>query len=264
MPFLRKHERTVAGGEDDGNTPVSELDMDMNVEIQPGMESDARRQVLREFELDHLEYNISQDFTKDSVPYPANETEPRSYYGIKNPKPDIVYGLQRGAFSQQQQKALLKLEPDLSRGIISPFLIVEWKGFAGKMQLGKDQARRGGAAMVYSRRLAMSQLAGASISADERDLATMVFTCTINEVVAHFHVHWAQEAADGGTEWLMAVVARKLVDDEEDVPEIRRILHNIIEWGLSTRLDLIRKQVDLYIEQGMQVSEDNNKKRRRL
>jgi hypothetical protein len=110
----------------------------------------------------------------------------------------------------------------------------------------------------------MSQLIGAPISADERDLATMVFTCTINEVVAHFHVHWAQEAADGGTEWLMAVVARKLVDDEEDIPEIRRILHNIIEWGLSTRLDLIRKQVDLYIEQGTQVSEDNNKKRRRI
>ncbi len=62
----------------------------------------------------------------------------------------------------------------------------------------------------------------------------------------------------------MAVVDRKLVDDEEDIPEIRRILHNIIEWGLSTRLDLIRKQVDLYIEQFMQVSEDNNKKRRRI
>ncbi len=68
------------------------------------------------------------------------------------------------------------------------------------MQLGKDQARHGGVAMVYSRRLAMSQLIGAPISADERDLATMVFTCTINEVVAHVHVHWVQEAADGRTE----------------------------------------------------------------
>ncbi len=65
MSFLRKHERIVAGGEDDENTPFSEADMDISVEIQPGMEKDPRGQVLREFELDHLEYNISQDFTKD-------------------------------------------------------------------------------------------------------------------------------------------------------------------------------------------------------
>ncbi len=117
-----------------------------------------RRTTLRSFELDHLDWNINKEFTRDSVPFPADERGNDSNFGIKNPKPDITYGFEQDAFNIQQQKALLTFEPELSRGIISPFLAIEWKSFGGSMQVGKNQARRYGAAMVQSRRKAIEKI----------------------------------------------------------------------------------------------------------
>jgi hypothetical protein len=60
-------------------------------------------------------------------------------FGIKNPKPDIVYGFQRTAFTEQEQIHLQNVELELSSGIQSPFLTVQWKGFDGCF--GKGKAR---------------------------------------------------------------------------------------------------------------------------
>ncbi|KFY24835.1 hypothetical protein V491_01999 [Pseudogymnoascus sp. VKM F-3775] len=235
MPFLVKRERTVPADEEDDEGS-----------ILSGKEID--RSTLRSFELDHLDWSIDKDFVRASVPFPATETRNPSDFGIKNPKPDIAYGFEPYAFDTQQQKALLTFEPELSGGIISPFFVIQWKGFAGSMQTAKDQARRDGAAMVYSRRKAMARIPLTSESHNYLDLASMAFTCVINTEAAHLHIHWAEEA-EGKIDWLMAVVKRYHLEEDDNIRDLRRALHNILDWGLSDRLALVKSQVDLYQEQ---------------
>lgn len=235
MPFLVKRDRTVPADEEDDEGS-----------ILPGKEAD--RSTLRSFELDHLDWSIDKDFARASVPFPTTETRNPSDFGIKNPKPDITYGFEPDAFDTQQQKALLTFEPELSGGIISPFFVIQWKGFAGSMQTAKDQARRDGAAMVYSRRKAMERIPLTSASHSYLDLASMAFTCVINTEAAHLHIHWAEEA-EGKTDWLMAVVKRYHLEEDDNIRDLRRALHNILDWGLSERLALVKSQVDLYQEE---------------
>lgn len=120
------------------------------------------------------------------------------------------------------------------------------------MQLAKDQARRDGAAMVWSRRKAMERVGLLSMS-DE--VGSMAFTCVINTEAAHLHVHWAEEIqahGDGGRikiDWFMAVLKRYHLEEEDNVVALRRALHIILNWGLSERLAVVRAQVDLYCSQ---------------
>ncbi|OAF54765.1 hypothetical protein VC83_08862 [Pseudogymnoascus destructans] len=82
------------------------------------------------------------------------------------------------------------------------------------------------------------------------DLASMAFTCVINTEAAHLHIHWAEEA-EGKTDWLMAVVKRYHLEEDDSIRDLRRALHNILDWGLSDRLALVKSQVDLYQEQAV-------------
>ena len=186
-----------------------------------------------------------------------------SDFGLKNPKPDITYGFEPDAFDTPQQKALLTFEPELSGGIISPFFVIQWKGFAGSMQTAKDQARRDGAAMVHSRRKAIERIRFRDISPDDLDLASIAFSCVINTEAAHVHIHWAEEA-EGKTDWLMAVAKRYHLEEDDDIRNLRRTLHNILDWGLSERLTLVKAQVNLYQEQAaLAYGPDNGPAKRR-
>jgi len=233
MPFLLKPERTVF--------PSWENDDSV---LLYGKE--VNRMALKLFELDHLDWSIDQDSARNSVPFPASETDPPSVFGVKNPRPNITFGFEPSTFDNAQQRALLTLEPEPSGGIISPFFTIQWKGFQGSMQLAKDQARQDGADMVHSRRKVIER-AGVSPKTDELDAASMAFTCVINAEAAHLHIHWAEDV-EGKTDWLMAVVKRYHLEEESDFVDLRRALYNILDWGLSERLALVKQQVDLYRE----------------
>lgn len=47
----------------------------------------------------------------------------------------------------------------------------------------------------------------------------------------------------------MAVVKRYHLEEDDNIRDLRRALHNILDWGLSDRLALVKSQVDLYQEQ---------------
>ncbi|KAH6708754.1 hypothetical protein BKA61DRAFT_614844 [Leptodontidium sp. MPI-SDFR-AT-0119] len=248
MPFLIKKERTVTTGLSD----------------EYNYDGDSTRRIqLRSFELDHLDWNINKDFYRDAVPFPPNQTNNRLFFGIKNPKPDITYGIQYDAFTSEEQKGLLDFEPELSEGIVSPFLVVEWKGFKGSMQMAKDQTRRAGAAMVQSRRKAVGRLSVPPTGHD-LDQATMVFTCVINDESAHINVHWAEQNDQGEMEWLVHVVKRFHLQEDEDPKLIRRALHNIIEWGITERKRTVKAQLGQYMGQPpLDPGSPSTKRRRR-
>lgn len=252
MPFFIKEERTMPGSaqEDPFGPSENEQEHDVGWELRrdeggfSDAEHEARRAVLRAFDLDHLDNNTDRDFARDSVPFPPNERKSRSECGIKNPKPDITYGISRDAFTEEELKTLIDFEPDISKGIISPFLVIEWKGFDGSMISAKEQTRRAGAAMVYSRRQASARLAMPP-QGDALDLATMVFSCVMNEQGVHISVHWAEEV-DEKMKWFVAILEYFNLKRDEDVPMIRRALHNIIDWGIDVRKTIVKDQLAQY------------------
>ncbi|KAG4433947.1 hypothetical protein IFR05_010560 [Cadophora sp. M221] len=136
----------------------------------------------RAFELDHLDWSIDKDFSRNCVPTPdAFAERSPSELGIKNPNPDITYGFEPTAFTEEEQLDLNIFEHEFSAGIISPFFVIQWKGFAGSLERAKEQARRDGAAMVRARRKAMKKITPIDEGEpnDKLDWDTMAFTLNL-------------------------------------------------------------------------------------
>jgi len=112
--------------------------------------------VIRDFDTDFLDKNLDMEFNRGCVPIPDLSTDTllgsllAKSPGIKNPKPDIVYGISMEALTPEQLITANKLieSSQLSPGILYPFLIFEWKSAKGLFTEAQDQARRCGAALV--------------------------------------------------------------------------------------------------------------------
>lgn len=56
----------------------------------------------------------------------------------------------------------------------------------------------------------------------------MVFTYVKNTEAAHLHIRWAEEA-EGKTDWLVVVVKRYHLEEDKNIRDLRRALHNILD-----------------------------------
>ncbi|ELR08578.1 hypothetical protein VC83_04072 [Pseudogymnoascus destructans] len=221
MPHMIKSGRTVSGGEN-----ADEL--------------------YKEFREDGLDRNIDADFSAGCVPIPpchAFEKNLERLFGVKNPKPDFTFGFNPSTFTKDEQLLLQRYDTSyaLSKGIISPFFIMEWKGSRGTMQDCSVQARRGGAAIVNARR----QIRASTIPDYDYftpDLATIAFSCAMTSEIAYIAVHWCQRIADNDY-WYMAVAKRFFLAEDDDIQRLRLCLHNIIDWGLSERRNSIKEEL---------------------
>ena len=108
------------------------------------------------WEKDHLRCNWDADFTQKSIPPLINldpvlksltDNAPR----VKNPKPDLTYGLLQNAFSGDEQEVNRKKKADLSVSMVHPFFVVEAK-LDRPFTEAENQCARGGAAMVRLKR----------------------------------------------------------------------------------------------------------------
>lgn len=281
MPFLVKDDRVVS-------------------EEQPGGR-------IRSFEDDFLDWNHDADFRTASVPIPADKAHERDVdkaFGVKNPRPDVTFGFDSNAFSQDELRLFNRFDPELCKGIVSPFFAIQWKGSKGTANDARIQVRRDGAAMVCARRKAqltvgafrrrfppsrpvdtvivpapnisleradetesinpspsdLIMVATANFNpqdvergnnphhlvtvGDDVNLDTIAFSAAITPDLALIYVHWAQETGDKII-WHMAVMKKFFMDDDE-VPNIRAVMHNIIDWNLDLRMAALREELKVY------------------
>lgn len=120
--------------------------------------------------------------------------------GIKNPRPDIVYGVSLGALTPEQQitaNALME-SSQLSPGILYPFMIFEWKSAKGLFSEAQDQARRGGATLVnaLTKLASLARSPSAEEAGSKPDATIMAFSCVITPNFAHIYVHFRQLRPD--------------------------------------------------------------------
>jgi len=230
----------------------------------------------RPFQDDFLDWNNDADFRTANVPIPADKAHEQDVdkaFGVKNPRPDVAFGFDLDAFSQDELRLFNRFDPELSKGIISPFFAVQWKGSKGTVNDAKIQVRRDGVAMVYARRKARLTAAEFHLTPPSRpddtvivatptlnlddvepdtnsnhdttkedlDLDTIAFSAVVTPDLAFIYVHWAQEVGDKVI-WHMAVVKKFFMDDDE-VPKVRAVMHNIIDWNLDFRMAALRKEL---------------------
>ena len=154
--------------------------------------------------------------------------------GMTNPKPDYTFGLQRDQFPRESEAmvpeyitALLNIAP----GTRHAFLIVEGKPYDGVKAEAENQARRGGATLVHAERI-LRGLVEDVADIEGPDEKSFVFSVIIDPDIVEFWVHWYEGKGPGqlGKFHMNRLASRNLVEEEQR-EDIRRKMHNIMEWG---------------------------------
>ena len=115
--------------------------------------------------------------------------------------------------------------------MLQPFLIVEGKSCAGVTADAENQAIRGGATLVRVRRELHARAKDYKIpEAEGPDLFSFVFSCTITPQVATTWVHWCHHSGSADT-YHMNRISEHLMSRHHELIDLRRNLHNIMDWG---------------------------------
>ena len=167
--------------------------------------------------------------------------------GMLNSKPDSTWGylgrvldpISEGAMIQDYTNSLLTICP----GLYCPFFILEVKTDNGSMEVCRNQAARGCATIVNAMRQLLRML---------RREDTYIYCTTMSEEMMEWWVGWAEVCEGGRVDWHINRLRREDFEEENPLLVMRRFTHNILEWGLTTRLPIIRKLVsDLYVKDRM-------------
>lgn len=166
----------------------------------------------------------------------AKDLEKQS--GMKNPKPDILYGIETDKFPvpssvhiPAEVTALLEISPSMHH----PFFLLEGKADRGSMAEAENQARRAGATLVNAAR-SLAALVYPKPSILGPDETSFVFSATMGPKHLEIWVHWFEAREnDIDSRYHMDIVASDTLAIAGNIEGIRRKLHNIVEWGANNR-----------------------------
>ncbi|KAL9128763.1 MAG: hypothetical protein Q9175_007460 [Cornicularia normoerica] len=202
--------------------------------------------VCREWFADGVATTVNSEFRKTLLPNKFTEELEDDLVkalakddGMKNAKPDYCYGIRIDKFSVPSDVILssnMQYLLDVVPGMEHAFFIIEGKSNKGIMGDAQNQARRGGGTLVNAARKLLDCIGEPDIiGADSR---TFVFSATMTSDVMDIYVHWA-EVKEDQTLFHMTHLKSKALRDEDLLPELRAILHNILSWGCIDRFSYL-------------------------
>jgi hypothetical protein len=170
---------------------------------------------------------------------------------VSQPKPDILYGYTRQAFTSTQQRQLLTMKKTQytanDNGPIYPFFVIELKGDAVNLWVADNQCIGGAATCVNMVDKLNQCINGQAISAVD----SMVFGVTTNGSEARLFVSWKENDKGGsGVEaYYMQQIKGLLVYEPEQYLVFRRFVRNVLEWGKEHRRGQIGAVLDALREE---------------
>ena len=236
-------------------------------------EKEAIQWIETAWEKDHLKCNWGTDCVRGSVPpLVVLDNNLRIYTDhaprVKNPKPDLAYGLKHTALSEQEQRVNHDYGATLSPYMDHPFFIVEAKNAENGLYEAANQCARGGAAMVRLMRK-FNMLAEGTfkdyesqqgknkdgndltnqtsqnkekipIDHYQTDAKSFAFSLAIHPSDATMFVHWAEEAFSKEGKlltinWHASHISHYWLQEEEPWIELHRDIDNILDWGVLAR-----------------------------
>ena len=215
-------------------------------------------------------YLAEQPLRRGFLPhtYPTGKLSPKDLAeklkadGMANSVPDSTWGyldralgpIPKGAKIQNHTRELLTICP----GLLCPFFFIEVKTDKGTMEECRNQAARGCATIVNAMRLLLRMLGREDTIGPDKD--SYIYCATMGNDVMEWWVGWAEVHEGKHVSWHMDRLRREYFDmDENPLLVMRRYTHNILEWGLTTRLPIIKKLVsDLYAKDTMLLADEEN------
>ncbi|KAI4152236.1 MAG: hypothetical protein L6R39_001859 [Caloplaca ligustica] len=162
---------------------------------------------------------------------------------VQHPKPDMTFGVReklgtRIFFTADEMNANGKVTDyaDISKGILHPFLIMEYAN-AKPLILCELQALRAGSTLVWSNRVMREKAKMVNLKAPGVDSTSIIFSFCIDPEVAKLFVHFAIVDPKGRTTYHMKEVKRYWPNQKAGLKDLRQDEERILDWGTLNRLN---------------------------
>ncbi|KAI4189852.1 MAG: hypothetical protein L6R41_001169 [Letrouitia leprolyta] len=163
--------------------------------------------------------------------------------GMTNPKPDRTFGISMSKHWFPDEG--FPVPPEIAiwletiRGMHHPFFVVEGKSFQGNLLDSWNQANRACATIGSMLRRILTTLGWPDVvGADTR---TFVFSATLSPNVMNIWVHWVEVPGPNAMpNYHMTKLVSKALDEEENFGPLRKMLHNILDWGCGPRFETLK------------------------
>lgn len=237
-------------------------------------EQDAINWIVRAWKMDNIDANWSSPFPTNSIP-PISPTGDKlldklleSARRVKNPKPDLTYGITKQGFAEREQEVNEHCSSSLTNGLYHEFFLVEAKSAGKPIEEAENQCCRAGSALVHNRRkfnaVAVRPIKSrpppnqetqqltpdpsndpgnpseASFSVQPSvyprpDMSSFVFSLAVAPITAIMSVHWAEEKSEQTTVWHMTDLETYSLRRPDDYIMLRRDTDNVLDWGCGKR-----------------------------
>ncbi|KAJ4286548.1 hypothetical protein N0V90_013248 [Kalmusia sp. IMI 367209] len=184
------------------------------------------------------------NLVKDYLPDPPNAILPELRGSFSRPQPDSCIGYitaaEANTYAPPSAPAFTAREDEIARLADThfPFLTAQWKAVrSGENQFNASlQAARDGALIVnYMHNLYSTAYPDRAPT----QLETCHFSLTIDGCTIILWIHW-REIKDGEVYFRMEVVDMARMRKLDDLLEVRKILHNYVDYALGERLRSIK------------------------
>ena len=225
-------------------------------------ESGNSKYVDEDFELGGLQFSADREFTRGFLPNMYADAgfeakvanEMAKVHGMRNPKPDRVYGLMRtqlsrleGAMLRPETKTLISHVPNM----VAAFFIIEGKASNGSMARAMVQACRGGTSRVHVVRILLGSTGQLEDEKDGPCTKSYVYSATLDDACMYIWVHFALvtgvAAGQKKVEYCMEMIMCCMFRHENALTQLRGACHNILDWGIRGRMTDVRNQYETIV-----------------
>ena len=200
---------------------------------------------------DGLAVKVDCQFRKSLLPAKEKDEELAKAMakvdGMTNPKPDYTYGLRIDHYPIPDDVVLsayidflLEVVPLLHH----PFFIIEGKSDSGSKAEAENQACRGGATLVNAARQLLERIGARGTEAAGPDDHTFIYSATLSPGLMDIWAHWAEVRTNARPIFHMHQLDSVPLFGAGAVGKLRRIIHNILDWGCVDRSPQIQEVYD--------------------
>lgn len=156
---------------------------------------------------------------------------------ITNPRPDIAFGLKRGAFSEDENVVndRYQMYAQVSQGIYHSWLVVETKT-NGPIEDVENQCCGGGAPLVCATRIMIHDSDPDTVTRSHGpDSQSIAFSVALVPSCANIFCHWAEAKSAEEIVYHMHLIKTFALRDDDSVVGFHRAINNILDWGTHDR-----------------------------
>ena len=240
MPFLVNRERTVPQSLVDRANILDGEAHQVSVDlVDSGLMTIANREFSRSLPwiFDH-DKDLDKAMKKDAY--------------MTNPKPDRIFAVDVAKLPWPANFAIparIIALTDVVRSCCHPFCLWEAKSDHGSLADARNQAARGCATVQMYERYLWAELGQKDVVGP--DTRTFVFSIISSPEIIEIHVHWVEVSGDKSQPptYHMNRLSTKALADDEGLGPIRKLINNILDWGIGTRFDGmagLHREIDAY------------------